>query len=87
MDWTAVATSIIAGVVSIGGVGIFLAKYMPKISAWTALAKDGVETIDDISEALKPDSTGKVELTPDEIKKINEDAIKFKTQLAILLGK
>lgn len=87
MDYQAIITAIITGIVGIGGISIWLGKVMPKLSAWIALAKDAVETINDISQALIPDSTGKVELTSDEIAKINADAISFKTQLGILLGK
>lgn len=86
MDYTAIAMAIIGGLLGIVGVAVWLNKYMPTINKWVALAKDGVETINDISQALQPDSTGKVELTEDEITKINADAIAFKQQLAVLLG-
>lgn len=87
MDYTAITTAIISGVLSIGAVTAFLVKVMPKISGWIALAKDAVETLNDISIALNPDSTGKVELTTEEIAKINADALAFKIQLFALLGK
>lgn len=86
MDYTAIATAIIGGLLGLGGVSMFLGKYMPLISKWTSLAKDAIETINDITEALEPDATGKVELTPEEIAKINADAIEFKKQLDVLLG-
>lgn len=87
MDLTAIVVGIIAAVTSIGGVAIWLKNTMPTISKWTALAKDAVETINDVSVALSPDPiTGKVELTAEEITKINADAISLKQQLAVLLG-
>lgn len=85
MDYTALVAAIVTGLVSIGGIAMWLGKVMPKISGWIALAKDGVETINDISIALTPDADGKIELTKEEIAKINADAINFKTQLAVLL--
>lgn len=87
MDLTAIAVGIVTAVTSIAGVALFLKTNMPKITPWVALAKDGVETVNDISQALTPDANGKVELTPEEIAKINADAIAFRTQLSILLGK
>lgn len=87
MDYQAIVMAIVTGILGIGAVSLWLSKTMPKISGWIALAKDAVETINDISQALTPDSTGKVELTADEISKINGDAVAFKTQLAVLLGK
>lgn len=86
MDYTAIATAIIGGLLGLSGVALFLGKWMPVLGKWIALAKDGVETINDISTALQPDAAGKVELTPEEIAKINADAVAFKQQLAVLLG-
>lgn len=87
MDWTAIITAIISGLLSITAISVFLAKFMPKISGWAVLAKDAVETLADVSEALKPDVDGKVELTAVEVAKINADVNTFKVQLALLTGK
>lgn len=87
MDYTAIGASIITGLASIGAVAVFLKNFMPKFTKWVALAKDAVETISDISNALLPDSNGKVELTQEEITKITMDAAKFKADLAVLLAK
>lgn len=87
MDYQAIAVAIVSGVLGIGGVSVFLGKFIPKIVGWVALAKDAVETINDISQALNPDTNGKIELTSDEIKKINDDAVAFKSKLSALLAK
>ncbi len=84
MDWTAIVASLVSGVVAIGAVSLFLTKYMPKITKYAMLAKDAVETVNDIALALSPDADGKVELTSDEIAKIKIDAIQFQKDLAIL---
>lgn len=85
MDYTAIGTAIVSGLLSIGAVSLWLSKSMPKISGWTVLAKDAVETITDISLALSPDPvTGKVELTAEEIAKINADVVAFRAQLTYL---
>lgn len=86
MDYMAIATAIIGGLLGLSGVALFLGKWMPILSKWVALAKDGVETLNDISVALQPDAAGKVELSPEEITRINADAVEFKKQLAVLLG-
>lgn len=88
MDYTAIGTAIVSGVISIAAVSMWLSKVMPKVSGWTVLAKDAVETITDISLALTPDPiTGKVEITKEEIAKINADVVAFRAQLAVLIGK
>lgn len=88
MDYQTIVTAVVTAVLSISAVSVFLGKFIPKISGWVALAKDGVETINDISQALNPDPlTGKIELTPEEIAKINSDASSFKSKLAALLAK
>lgn len=87
MDITAVIAAVVTGILGIGGIAVFFGKYMPVFAKWVALAKDAVETLNDISVALSPDDKGKVELTADEITKINTDVAAFKTQLAVLIGK
>lgn len=87
MDINSIIAAVVGIALGLGGVAAFLAKWMPKVSGWIALAKDGVETINDISVALQPDINGKVELTAEEIAKINVDAIAFKAKLNSLLGK
>lgn len=81
IDWTAIILSIFSALLGIGSVGLFLRKYMPMVTKYSMLAKDAIETIADISAALMPDSTGKVELTPEEIAKIQADAIRFQAAL------
>ncbi len=87
MDYTAIGSAIISGIISIGAITLFLKNNMPGITKWVALAKDAVETLDDISEALSPDKDGKVELTPEEIEKIKKDVVNFKVALAAALAK
>lgn len=76
MDYTAIATAVISGVLGIGAVAAFMSKYMPAVSKWAMLAKDATETLSDIADALKDGA-----LTSDEIAKLKEDVLKF--QLAL----
>lgn len=87
VDWTAIIAATITGLLSIGAISIFLKNNMPEIAKWVALAKDAIETLSDISQALAPDVNGKVDLTPEEIAKINLDVAQFKVDLAKALGK
>lgn len=87
IDYTAIFSAIVAGIISIGAVTLFLKNNMPVISKWIALAKDAVETLDDISKALEPDATGKVELTTAEIEEIKADVVQFKMALAAAMAK
>lgn len=87
MDYQAIIAAIVTGILGIGAVSVWIIKVMPKISGWITLAKDAVETINDVSLALNPDVNGKIELTTEEINKIKADALLFKAQLNLLLGK
>ncbi len=88
MDYTAIGAALITGLLSIASIALFLKNNMPGVIKWVVLAKDAVETLNDISVALNPDpTTGIVELTTEEVTKIKSDAAKFKTDLALALGK
>lgn len=86
IDWTAISMALISGLLSVGAIGVFLARYMPMVIKYATLAKDAVETLNDIAAALKPDANGKVELTPQEIDEIKADAEKFQIDLKLLHG-
>lgn len=77
MDYTTIAVSIVSGVLSIGAVAAFMAKYMPAITKWAMVAKDAVETLADVSAAL-----AKGPITADELAKLQADVTKFKIDLA-----
>lgn len=82
MDYTAIATAVVSGVLGIGAVAVWLGKVVPKVAKYAGIAKDAVETLSDLADALKPDpATGKVELTPEEIAKLNADIAAFKLAL------
>lgn len=81
MDYTAIITAVVSGVVSIGAVATWLGKVMPFITKYATIAKDAVETLADVADALKPDVNGKVELTPEEIAKLTADVANFKLAL------
>lgn len=76
MDYTAIASAIISGVLGIGAVAAFMAKYMPAVSKYAMIAKDAVETLSDITDALKDGA-----LTADEIAKVKVDVAQFKADL------
>lgn len=76
MDWTALATSIVSGILGIGAVAAFMAKYMPAVTKWATVAKDAVETLSDVADALKD---GK--LSDDEIAKLKADVAAFQAAL------
>lgn len=76
MDYTAIMTAIISGVLGIGAVAAFMSKYMPAVSKWAMVAKDAVETLSDVAEALKDGA-----LSADEIAKLKADITTFKAQL------
>lgn len=76
IDYTAIGASIATGILSIGAVSVFVTRYMPKVTKYAMIAKDAVETLADVSEALKDGA-----LTPDEIKKVEDDVAKFKADL------
>lgn len=77
MDYTAIVVAIVTGITSIGAVAAFMAKYMPSVSKWTMVAKDAVETLADVADALKDGS-----LSADEIIRLKADIANFKTQLS-----
>lgn len=88
MDYTAIVMGVVSFVLGIVGISAFMSKNMPKVEPWVALSKDAVETLDDLAKALQPDpTTGKVELTPEEIARLTADAEGFKVQFALCLGK
>lgn len=76
MDYTAIGTAIVSGVLGIGAVGAFMAKYMPMVTKWAMIAKDAVETLSDVSDALKDGN-----LTVEEVNKLKEDIVKLKIDL------
>lgn len=82
MDWTAIGVSVLSGILAIGAVATFMAKYMPTVTKWATLAKDAVETLSDLSSAL-----AKGPLTPDVITKLEADVAQFKLDLAVALAK
>lgn len=82
MDWTTLAVSIVSGILGIGAVAAFMAKYMPTVSRWVTIAKDAVETLSDVSSSL-----AKGPLTSAEITQLQADVTQFKADLAIALGK
>ena len=76
MDWTAIATYAVSAVLSIGAVSAFLGKYMTPVAKWAMVAKDAVETLADLAEALKDG-----QLTADEITKLKTDVALFQAAL------
>jgi hypothetical protein len=82
MDWTTLAVSIVSGILGIGAVATFMAKYMPAVSKWVTIAKDAVETLSDVSASL-----AKGPLTSAEITQLQADVTQFRADLATALGK
>ena len=82
MDYTAIAGMIITGLASISAVSISIGKVLPVITKYVKIAKDAVETLSDVADALKPDADGKINITPDEIAKITADVNAFRIALA-----
>lgn len=81
MDYYAIAASIITGILSIGAVGLFIKKNLPKVIMWVTVITKAFNLIDDLLEAIEPDpTTGKIELTTAEIDKLKQDAINLKAQ-------
>lgn len=76
VDITAIAAAIVSGIIGIGAVSVFLKKYMPAVAKWAMVAKDAVETLADLADALK-DGT----LTADEIAKLKADVADFQLKL------
>jgi hypothetical protein len=76
MDYTAIVTAIISGVLGIGAVAAFMAKYMPAVAKWAMVAKDATETLSDLADALKDGA-----LTADEIAKLKADVIAFQAAI------
>lgn len=88
IDYTAIGTALVTALVSIAGISMFLKNNMPKVEPWVALSKDAIETLEDVAKALTPDpTTGKVELTPEEIAQLTADVNNFKVQLALCLNR
>ena len=82
MNWTAIATSLISGVLGISAVAAFMAKYMPTVTKWVTIAKDAVETLTDVSASLAAGP-----LTAAEITKLQADVAQFQADLKTALGK
>lgn len=76
MDWTAIAAAIVSGIMGIGAVAAFLTKYMPLVIKWAVIAKDAVETLTDVADALKDGA-----LSAEEVAKLKEDVAHFQSLL------
>jgi hypothetical protein len=76
MDYTTIAAAIVSGVLGIGAVATFMTKYMPIVTKWAMIAKDAVETLSDVADALKDGA-----LSADEITKLKADVAKFMADL------
>ena len=76
MDYTAIGAAIVSGVLGIGAVATFMAKYMPKVIKYATIAKDAVETLSDVADALKDGV-----LSADEITKLKADVAAFQASL------
>ena len=76
MDWTAIATAVISGVLSIGAVSLFLKNNMGKVAKYAMVAKDAVETLADLADSLKDGA-----LSADEISKLKLDIALFQKDL------
>ncbi len=77
MDLTAIITAVVTGLCSIGAITVFLKKYMPAVAKWAMIAKDAVETLSDLADALKDGV-----LSVDEMKKLQDDVTHFKQLLS-----
>lgn len=73
MDYTVIGASIATGILSIGGVAVFVSKSLPTIIKYFTIVTKAFSIIDDLLSALK-DNT----ITADEIKKIEADALALK---------
>lgn len=78
MDWTTLVASIITGILSIGAVAVFMAKYMPAVTKWATIAKDAVETLSDVADALKD-----ANLSADELAKLKQDIANFQATIKV----
>ena len=76
MDLTAIVAAIVSGILGIGAVAVFMQKYMPAVAKWAMVAKDAIETLSDLADALK-DGT----LTAEEIAKLKADVAAFQAAL------
>jgi hypothetical protein len=76
MDWTAIVSVIVTGIIGIGAVSVFLKKYMPAVAKWAMIAKDATETLADLADALKDGA-----LTSAEIEKLKADIVHFQSLL------
>lgn len=76
MDFTAIGASIVTGILSISAVGLAVSKFATKSSKYIMIAKDAVETLSDIADALKDG-----QLSADEITKLKTDVASFQASL------
>jgi hypothetical protein len=78
MDITQIIATVVSAVLSVGAVAAFVTKYISPAVKYAMLAKDAVETLSDVVEALKD---GK--LAPEEIEALKNDVAKFKADLKV----
>lgn len=76
MDISTVAVPIISGILGIGSVSIFVAKYVTKIAKYVRIAHSAIRLADDAIECLKD---GHVDAA--EVARITSDVVKLKNDL------
>ena len=77
MDYSQLVLAIVGGLLGIGGIGAAVSKFLTNYTKYVMLAKDAVETLADVADALKDG-----QLTADEVTKVKADILKFKADLA-----
>lgn len=76
MDWTAIGTGVVSGVLGIGAVSLFLSKTLPKILKYVNVANDALKLAKDAITALEDKS-----VTPEEIVLLKADYEQIKADL------
>lgn len=76
MDITEIAVPLVTGILSIGTVSAFVAKYVTKIVKYVRLAADAINALDNLSEALQDGM-----IDAGELEKVKASVAKFKADL------
>lgn len=63
------------------GVGLFMKKYGPNIFKGITIARDSLDLLDEVLEAIKPEADGSIKITPEEVKQFEELATKLRKTL------